>query len=290
MSEPATAQLHRVDLHTHSCCSDGALRPGELVKLAATRGVSMLALTDHDTLQGLPEAQRACEQLGIQFVPGVELSCRWQELEIHVLGLGIDATDEALRSLCSEQCRRRQERIETIGARLSALGLPGQMLVGEALGAAAPTRAHVAAGLQRHGFASSAQEAFDRYLTRGRPGFVASTWPSLASIVEHVLGAAGAAVLAHPHRYGLSGARLRELTHEFKRLGGAGIEISVAGMGPAKAAEAARLARRFDLAGSMGSDFHQPGIPWRPLGRLVKLPEAVTSITARLAQARESRR
>lgn len=290
MSEPATAQQLRIDLHTHSCCSDGALRPDELVDLAARRGVSLLALTDHDTLEGLPEAQRACEKRGIQFVPGVELSCRWQQIEIHVLGLAIDATDAALRSLCSEQRHRRQERIEAIGARLSALGLPGQVLIDSALSAAAPTRAHLAEGLKRHGFAASAQEAFDRYLAPGRPGFVAASWPSLASIVQHVLDAGGVAVLAHPHRYGLSRARLSELAHEFKRLGGAGIEISVAGMGPAKAAEAARLARRFDLAGSMGSDFHQPGIPWRPLGRFVKLPEAVTSITARLAQAQELRR
>ncbi|HTT06571.1 MAG TPA: PHP domain-containing protein [Steroidobacteraceae bacterium] len=283
MSEPATTQLRRVDLHTHSCCSDGALAPSELVSLAATRGVSTLALTDHDTLEGLPEAQLSCEQHGIRFVPGVELSCRWQEVETHVLGLGIDATHGALRSLCSQQRQRRQARIEAIGARLSALGLPGQVLVDGALGAAAPTRAHLAEGLKRHGFAASAQEAFDRYLARGRPGFVAAAWPSLATIIEHVLGAGGMAVLAHPHRYGLSGTRLSELTHEFKRLEGAGIEVSVAGMSPAKTSEAARLARRFDLAGSMGSDFHQPGIPWRPLGRLVKLPEAVIPITARLA-------
>ncbi|HEX4051665.1 MAG TPA: PHP domain-containing protein [Steroidobacteraceae bacterium] len=290
MSEATTLQLGRVDLHTHSCCSDGTLRPAELVKLAATRSVSMLALTDHDTLEGLPEAQLACEQHDIQFVSGVELSCFWEELEIHVLGLGIDAADAPLRSLCGQQRRRRQERIEAIGERLSALGLPGRALADSALRAAAPTRGQLAEGIKTHGFTSNAQEAFERYLAPGRPAFVPAAWPSLAAILQHVLAAGGLPVLAHPHRYGLSGARLGKLSSEFKHLGGCGIEISVAGMSPAKSAEAARLARRFDLAGSMGSDFHRPGIPWRPLGRLVKLPEAVTPITARLAQAHGPRR
>ncbi|HWG76501.1 MAG TPA: PHP domain-containing protein [Steroidobacteraceae bacterium] len=285
MNEAAAGPLGRIDLHTHSCCSDGTLRPAELVQLAAARGVTLLALTDHDTLAGLPEAQLACAQHGIQFVPGVELSCHWQEVEIHVLGLGIDASANSLRSLCGEQRQRRQQRIEAIGKRLSALGMPGSALAEKALQAAAPTRAHLAEGIRARGFVASAQEAFDRYLAGGRPAFVSAPWPALATILQHILEARGLAVLAHPHRYGLSGTRLGALTQEFKRLGGAGIEISVAGMSPAKSAEAARLARRFDLAGSLGSDFHQPGIPWRPLGRLVKLPEAVTPITARLAQA-----
>jgi hypothetical protein len=290
MSEAARGQLGRVDLHTHSCCSDGTLRPAELVDLAAARGVSMLALTDHDTLEGLPEARLACESRGIHFVSGVELSCLWEDVEIHVLGLGFDAAETSLRSLCSEQRQRREHRIEAICARLSTLGLPGRDLADGALRAAAPTRAHLANGIKTCGFTSSAQEAFERYLAPGRPAFVPATWPALAAIAQHILGAGGLPVLAHPHRYGLSGTRLGELAREFKRLGGAGIEISVAGMSPAKTAEAARLARRFELAGSMGSDFHQPGIPWRPLGRLVKLPEAVTPITARLAQAHGPRR
>lgn len=248
----------------------------------------MLALTDHDTLQGLPEAQLACEQHGIQFVPGVELSCQRQEAEVHVLGLGIDAADASLRSLCDQQRLRRQQRVEAIGKRLSALGMPGEVLAQSALRAASPTRAHLAEGIRARGLTATAQEAFDRYLARGRPAFVPAIWPSLAAILQHILGAGGLPVLAHPHRYGLSGARLGELTDEFKRLGGVGIEVSIAGMSPVKSAEAARLARRFELAGSLGSDFHQPGIPWRPLGRLVKLPQAVTSITARLAQARSA--
>src|SRR6185437_4549929 len=144
-AEAATGRPGRVDLHTHSCCSDGTLRPAELVRLAATRGVWLLALTDHDTLEGLPEAQAACRQQGIRFVPGVELSCAWRELEIHVLGLGIDAGDAPLRSLCSQQLERRRAGIEAIATRLSALGLPGRALADGALQACAPTRGHLAA-------------------------------------------------------------------------------------------------------------------------------------------------
>lgn len=286
MSMPAWQEsLERVDLHTHSSCSDGTLTPTELVSLAATRSVSLLALTDHDTLAGLADAARACRQRGIHFVPGVELSCRWRELEIHVLGLAIDADRAALRSLCEQQRGRRRARIQAMAAQLTALGLPGDAMGEQALRAMAPTRSHLACALRERGFATSVQDAFDRYLSAGRPAFVAASWPPLAEILTAILEAQGMAVLAHPHRYGLSRSRLAELASEFKELGGSGIEVSIAGMSPAEAAEAARIARRFDLAGSMGSDFHQPGLPWRPLGRTVKLPENVIPITARLASA-----
>jgi predicted metal-dependent phosphoesterase TrpH len=275
----------RIDLHTHSRCSDGTLAPAELVRLAATRSVTLLALTDHDTLAGLAEARLACQQLGIRFVPGVELSSRWRDLEVHVLGLGIDADDAALRQLCEQQRARREARIQAMAERLSALGLPGSAIAAQALRSAAPTRSHLAAALHARGLAASAQDAFDTYLSAGRPAFVASGWPPLSHIVAAILAARGVAVLAHPHRYRLARSRMAELASEFKNLGGGGLEVSVAGMSLAEASEAARLARRFDLAGSIGSDFHHPGLPWRPLGRLVKLPQDVTPITARLAPA-----
>lgn len=285
MADPQTLPEGRVDLHTHSRCSDGSLTPGELVAAAAARQVGLLALTDHDTLAGLAEAQAACERQGIRFVPGVELSCRWRDSEIHVLGLAIDPTSAALQALCAAQHRRRCTRVAAMGERLSALGLPGAALSERALCAGVPTRAHLAEALHALGLAASAQQGFERYLAAGRDAYVACDWPALTSIVSLVVHAGGLPVLAHPHRYGLGMRPLSELAAEFRQAGGAGVETSVAGMGPADAAQAARLARRFGLAGSMGSDFHQPGIPWRPLGRLVKLPEAVTSITARLAEA-----
>ena len=107
--------------------------------------------------------------------------------------------------------------------------------------------------------AATVQAAFDRWLKRGRPGYVAARWPDLARAVRCIGAAGGVAVLAHPHRYPVSNGVLRELVREFKAAGGVGIEVSLAGMGPGDADRAATLARRFDLAGSIGSDFHEPG-------------------------------
>jgi predicted metal-dependent phosphoesterase TrpH len=278
------ASLKRIDLHTHSHCSDGVLSPAELVQLAAGRGVALLALTDHDTTAGLPEAQAACQRHGIGFVPGIELSCRWQGHEIHVLGLNIDAQDAGLRALCTAQQTRRRERIAAMGERLSAMGLPGKSLAEAALANAAPTRSHLAVALHGQGLAKSPQDAFERYLAPGSAAYVAAAWPGLEEIVTCIRSAGGLSVLAHPHRYALSATQRASLAEDFRTLGGEGIEISLPGMSPTETAEAERLARRFGLAGSTGSDFHQPGLPWRPVGRFAKLAEAVTPITARLAR------
>jgi len=126
------------------------------------------------------------------------------------------------------------------------------------------------------------QQAFERWLKRGRPGYVSAQWPQLPAAVQRIVAAGGIAVLAHPHRYQVSHGVLRELVAEFKAAGGEGIEVSLAGMGAGDADRAAALARRFDLAGSIGSDFHEPDLPWRPLGRFAKLPDLITPIAARI--------
>src|SRR3984957_15823757 len=251
----------RIDLHTHSSCSDGLLAPAALVDLAVQRQVELLALTDHDTTSGCDEAHSACERHGIDFVPGVELTSLWRGREIHVIGLGIEPGHAPFIAHCASVLELRRERITAMGRRLTAAGLPGEELAAEALSAAAPTRAHLARGLCSRG------------LKRGRPGYVAAEWPHLAGAVRCITAAKGVAVLAHPHRYQVSNGVLRELVGDFKAAGGAGIEVSLAGMGPGDADRAATLARRFDLAGSIGSDFHEPGLPWRPLGRFAKLPD-----------------
>ena len=272
----------RIDLHTHSNCSDGVLAPAALVALAAQRKVELLALTDHDTALGCDEAGAACTAHGIRFVPGAELTCLWREREIHVIGLNLERAQPPFIAHCAAVLELRRQRISAMAQRLSRAGLPGDPLAAEALAAAAPTRAHLARGLCSRGLAPSVQAAFDRWLKRGQPGYVAACWPPLASAVHCIVAAGGAAVLAHPHRYPLSNGVLRELLGDFKAGGGAGVEVSLAGMGAAAADRAAALARRFDLAGSIGSDFHEPGLPWRPLGRFAKLPDRIMPIMAHL--------
>ena len=272
----------RIDLHTHSDRSDGVLAPAALVARARTRDVAVLALTDHDTLSGCEEASAACQHSDIQFITGIELTSQWRGREIHVIGLQVNPVDPALQQHCLAVLAQRRERILGIAGRLNAAGLPGDSLAQQALTAHAPTRTHIARAMLAAGLVTSVQRAFDRWLGRGQAGYIAQPWPELATAVRHVLQAGGIAVLAHPHRYPVSNGVLRELVGEFRDAGGGGIEVSLAGMAPADADRLAALARRFDLAGSFGSDFHEPDLPWRPLGRLDKLPEGVRPITAHL--------
>ncbi len=275
----------RIDLHTHSHYSDGALSPDALAAGAALREVAVLALTDHDTVAGCDAARSACAARSIRFVPGVELSCDWRGREVHIVGLEVDPTESGLRQHCDQMQERRRRRIERIAAKLDAAGLPGTDLARSALAASSPTRSHIAQALCAGGIAADPQAAFDRWLARGRPAHVAAEWEPLADVVRRIRAAGGIPVLAHPHRYRVSNGQLRELTGEFKQAGGIGIEVSLAGMGPGDRDRAASLARRFELAGSFGSDFHQPDLPWRPLGRFAKLPEGVTPVTVHLGMA-----
>jgi predicted metal-dependent phosphoesterase TrpH len=145
---------------------------------------------------------------------------------------------------------------------------------------AAPTRSHLARELVAGGFARDEAGAFERWLGQGGAAHIAGEWPDLAAATRCITAAGGLAVLAHPHRYRASLSGLRELCSEFKAAGGIGLEVSLPGMGPGDTERALSLARRFDLAGSIGSDFHAPGLPWRPLGRFAKLPAGVTPVTA----------
>jgi predicted metal-dependent phosphoesterase TrpH len=272
--------LELIDLHTHSRWSDGVLAPAELVERAARRSVQLLALTDHDTVGGCAEAQRAAHTHGVRFIAGTELTAGWRGREVHVVGLRVRLPSAELERHCAQMMALRHERIVAMAQRLTRAGLPGEALAAGALAIPAPTRTHLARALCEQGFSKDRQQAFDRWLGRGRPGYVEARWPELAEVVAHITAAGGLAVLAHPHRYALSGGELRALVDAFKQAGGAGIEVSVSGMSPKAADRAASLARRFALAGSIGSDFHEPDLPWRPLGRFAKLPEGITPIAA----------
>jgi predicted metal-dependent phosphoesterase TrpH len=276
----------RIDLHTHSHHSDGLLAPAALVELAGQRAVHLLALTDHDTTAGCAEAAAACRERGIRFLAGAELTAQWRGREIHVVGLGLDPTEPGLVAHLADVARRRQRRLEAMCARLGRAGLDGAALA-RAVGAAkpVPTRTDLARELVRRGLAADVGAAFERWLRSGRPGYAPFDWPGLEAAVACITAAGGQAVLAHPHHYTLSNGALRELCAVFRAAGGAGIEVSLAGMGPNDLYRCAALARRSGLAGSIGSDFHEPGLPWRPLGRFAKLPDGIVPMTERLGLA-----
>lgn len=281
----ATAQLMytRIDLHTHSTWSDGALSPAKLVALAAIRQVQLLALTDHDTMAGCASAAQACAEHGIEFLYASELTSLWRGREIHLVGLRLDPCSSALGAHLRGVLEQRIARIHAIGAKLTRCNLDGGAMVGAVLALpGTPTRLHLAQQLVARGHAADVEDAFRRWLARGQRAAVEPEWPAIESVVATIAAAGGLAVLAHPHRYRVSPGGLRELCGQFRDAGGAGIEVSLAGQGPADASRAASLARHFGLAGSCGSDFHIPDLPWRPLGRFAKLPEGVESITERL--------
>ena len=269
-----------VDFHTHSHCSDGVLSPTALVERARARNVGTLALTDHDTTAGLDEARTACAAAGIRFVPGTELSATWRGQTIHVVGLEVAAAHAGLRAHMDSVLARRRERLLEIGERLEKRArLPGRELAAAASQSPSPTRLHLARLLVTRGHARDTQEAFDRWLNRDKAGHVPAEWPALTSVMSVLRDCGALPVLAHPHRYRLSSGQLRELTAAFAQDGGVALEASMAGMSLNDADRIASLCRKFNLHASMGSDFHDPAVPWNPLGRWLKLAAGLAPVT-----------
>ncbi len=280
-----------IDLHMHSTRSDGSLEPAELVERAAAAGIELLALTDHDTIGGLDEAHTAASRAGIEFAPGVEISATWRFQVIHVLGLWIDPASAALRGALERQTDRRRIRMRKMCAALSKLRLPGdELLAAVQANPGVPTRSHLAAALESGGHVRRAEDAFRKYLGRGKPGYVPADWPALEEVVGWIRGAGGIASLAHPMRYALSSGGRNRLLTDFTAAGGGAIEVVSGGNGTQQRCACAALARRHGLQGSLGSDFHDPQLAWNPLGRLAKLPDGIDPVwatrSARLGLAR----
>ncbi len=269
------------DLHCHSSASDGALAPAELVARAAAQGVEALALTDHDTVAGLAEAHSAAAAHGIRLIPGVELSVRWQRRTFHVVGLGIDPEEPRLQAGLARMQRVRRERGEAIGERLERAGLAGALEGARTVaGAAEITRAHYARWLVESGRVRGYQEAFQRYLGRGRVGYVHGDWVDLEEGVAWLVGAGGVAVLAHPLGYDLTGAWLRRTLEALIAAGGEGMEVSCGSAPqPRQVEQLSGWCRRLRLFASAGSDFHAPGQQsGSELGRIPALPADLTPV------------
>jgi hypothetical protein len=268
-----------IDLHSHSCYSDGTLTPTELVERAAAAGVGVLALTDHDTVAGLEEAEQAAARLGLRLVPGVELSASWRSQAIHVLGLWIEPRAPKFLERLDSQAERRHVRMRKICARLTQAGLPGDELLAAVLAQPGlPTRAHLAEALVAGGHVARTDDAFRRYLGKGRAAHLAADWPPLAEIVGWIREAGGVACLAHPARYALSSGARRQLLTEFAAAGGTAIEVVTGPNGASHVEASAMLAVKHGFSGSSGSDFHSPKHTWNPLGRLAKLPDSVVPV------------
>ncbi len=280
----------KVDLHCHSTASDGVLAPAEVVARAHERGVEVLALTDHDTLEGLAEASQAAQLLGIRLINGVELSCVWGGATIHVLGYAFATDAPVLSQAVADLHQGRWLRAEEIARRLAAKGMAGALEgareVQRGLGDSdnAPARPHFAEFLVRAGYVRDHTEAFRKWLGAGKLGDVRQHWPSLEQTLA-TLKASGAWIsLAHLWQYDFTRSKRRRLVGDFIAAGGHALEV-VNGLQPAEQVGGlAILAREFGMLASVGSDFHAPG-PWSELGMYRPLPEDLSPLWERFDHA-----
>jgi 3',5'-nucleoside bisphosphate phosphatase len=267
------------DLHCHSTASDGALSPTELVLRAHQHGVTTLSLTDHDTTTGLHEARLCAAATGIRLIAGIELSTNWQDKCFHIIGLGIDPDYKPLAQATQSLQSTRLERAEKIALKLEKKRIPGALeAVIKAAGDGMITRTHFADFLLSQNHVASQQDAFDRYLAKGKPAYVSTSWAELELAVDWITGSGGVAVLAHPLRYKLSANWMKRLLTAFKDAGGQGIEVITARNNADEIRLVADYAAHFEMAGSVGSDFHSAVNQWVELGRLAPLPRNIKPV------------
>lgn len=253
----------RVDLHLHTTASDGALRPAELVKAAALIGIRVMAVTDHDSVDGIREAQEAASGLPIEVIPGIEVSASLDGDEIHVLGYLLDAGDRRLREAL---CRLQEGRVTQARAmveRLAALGCPldwDRVMAIAQRGSVG--RPHIARALVERGYVGSVNEAFSRFLRRGGPGYVEGEKLLPQQAVSLIRDARGVASLAHPIIVGASDYRLdlSRLLPVMAEAGLEGIEAYYKGYTAEITASLLAVASRYRLVPTGGSDFHGGGV------------------------------
>ncbi len=257
-----------IDLHVHSKKSDGSLAPKELTKLALSIPLSAYALTDHDTMDGVPEAMEAAKGTDLTVIPGVELSADHNGREIHLVGLFADQEDPALSSYLKKFRRTRDARNEDMCARLRAGGMDITM---EELYAAFPdsviTRAHFARLLQQKGYVRSVAECFERFLGDHCPYFIPREFIASTDAVSLLKGAGSIAVLAHPTLYRLGKEQLYEMTKKLKDAGLDALEAKYSTYTSTQERQMKELAKSLSLKISGGSDFHGDAKPDIRLGK-----------------------
>jgi predicted metal-dependent phosphoesterase TrpH len=274
-----------VDLHTHTTASDGTYAPRDLVIEAASRGVRVLAITDHDSTEGLPEAfEEAERRRPLELLPGIEINCDVEGAEIHVLGYLMEWQAPWFQEFCREQRRERRERVHLMAERMAALGMPFDAdevfaLVKE--GSAG--RPHVAQVMVARGYVKTVREAFDKYLAAGRPGHVPRKKLTPEDAVRLIRRAAGVPVFAHP---GL--ASRDELIPGLIAAGLMGIECYYTEHSAQQRATYLQICKEQDLVATGGSDFHGPQVRAATLGSPSVPMAAVEALRAKAALARAS--
>jgi len=249
-----------IDLHLHSTASDGRLSPAELILKAAKEKASILSLTDHDTLAGLPEFMKAAEDHGVTALSGVELSVEFTHGELHLLGYNFDPERLDAVGLLARIREAREERNKSIFRTMSMDGLPVDYDEWrEAIPGPSPGRPHIADYFMAKGIAGSRREAFDRFLSEGRPYYLPRENPPLEECINAILSAGGIPVVAHPWSLRVSFGTLVELIPQWKEMGIMGMETIHPSVNRDQSRRLTLLVRENDLLCSGGSDFH--GVP-----------------------------
>ncbi|MFT4796617.1 MAG: putative metal-dependent phosphoesterase TrpH [Candidatus Azotimanducaceae bacterium] len=268
----------KADLHCHSYYSDGTQSPDFLIQRAIENQVTHLAITDHDCTAALDDVFGR-DALGslpeISVIGGVEISCGWESLEIHVVGLFVDHKNVDLQTLLTSQQLARRQRVLAMHEKLEALGTFGLFESLESMPCIAYTRSHVAHFLVSQGVCKTHPKAFKSHLGKRGKIYVASNWCSLVEAIAGIKAAGGIAVLAHPGRYPLNKKKLEALVLAFKAAGGEALEGSYRNIDPKDTQHLGRLAVEHGLYLSAGSDFHDPAARWTDIGRFPALEQAV---------------
>lgn len=268
-----------IDLHCHSNVSDGLLSPAELIALAAENNVQAIALTDHDDIAGLKEAEIEADRLNIIFINGVEISVTWNKRTLHIVGLNFDKEDKQLFKGLKKIRDGRLDRAQLMASGLGMTGIPGALNGAKSYAKNSTIgRIHFAQFLVAQGYAKNIGAVFKKFLTPGKPGYVEHEWISLEESIQLINDAGGDAIIAHPGRYDMGGKLYPKLFQEFKDLGGAGVEVMSGSQDPSQTNYFLKLANNFDLLSSCGSDFHGKGISHRALGNIRELPNEAIPI------------
>ena len=277
--------LHRhgclADLHCHSTASDGELSPEQLYERASANGVTHLAITDHDSIDGylqlrqnLPDKQSMSDP---QLISGIEWSCLHAGMNVHIVGLHFDANNAELLALIAQFKTIRAERALQIMARLRKQGLEidWQLLMSQ-IGHKTPSRPDFARYLVNTQQVKDTKAAFKRFLGAGKAGDVKADFPEMHRVIRVTAKAGGVSLLAHPHHYKMTQTKLLRLLADFKQAGGDGVELGVVQMHPDLRSRLCKEAIKLGLKGSGGSD--RPGLPWCDLGKIPALPAQLTPI------------
>ena len=273
------------DLHCHSVVSDGTLTPEALAERAASHGVELWALTDHDEIGGQARAAAAAKAIGMRYLTGLEISVTFLGKTVHIVGLGIDTDHPDLREGLERTRGGRRLRAQDMADGLAKVGIKGAF-EGALQYVGNPdliSRTHFARHLVETGVCKDTNEVFRKYLTEGKPGFVEHRWATLKDAVGWITGAGGMAVVAHPARYKFTPNEEFALFTEFKGHGGRGVEVVTGSHSAAEYVTYAATAQEFGLAASRGSDFHSPLESHTELGTLPYLPGGLTPVWELLA-------